>query len=420
MRLVWLWFVVGSVLIMSLAGCGGSSSKTPPIPSPSGPTTITVTFANATPLAAAVQIGSGAFAAASIQSGQLSLTVPAGTTNYAIAYVCPPFNVVATTIEDFEFVIEATTQDATAYTVSCSATPPTGSATGSVDASAIPGATNVVVGGKGGGFGFASTQTSFNVNLPTGTNEDVTVSALDASNNLLAIKILRSQTVPGAINGGNTIVLGPADETTMQSVTVNNTPAGFIPAVQLVDYLTANGTQIGLGIFSGSQYRAMPAASTQPGDKYFIDSSTDDTATKDLVVGEDLTMSTAGPVTIDLPPVWSFSGPAPAAFPTFTFNYSGFPAAPNLSYSGLISWQTAPTTLTEITVTATASFQQNATTLSIPNLTSLPGFFAPPPSGTSVFWDASIFNGDTSLAFVTETPSGSGPYVQTRGTYDEP
>src|SRR6185312_13020694 len=277
MRLVWLWFVVGSALIMSLAGCGGNSG-TPPVPS--GPTTITVTFANATPLAAAVQIGSGAFARASIQSGQLSLTVPAGTTNYAIAYVCPPFNVVATTIEDFEFVIEATTQDATAYTVSCSATPPTGSATGSVDASAIPGATNVVVGGKGGGFGFASTQTSFNVNLPTGTNEDVTVSALDASNNLLAIKILRSQTVPGAINGGNTIVLGPADETTMQSVTVNNTPAGFIPAVQLVDYLTANGTQIGLGIFSGSQYRAMPAASTQPGDKYFIDSSTDDAATK--------------------------------------------------------------------------------------------------------------------------------------------
>lgn len=71
-------------------------------------------------------------------------------------------------------------------------------------------------------------------------------------------------------------------------------------------------------------------------------------------------------------------------------------------------------------MTATASFQQNATTLTIPNLTSLPGFFAPPPSGTQIAWVASIFNGDTSLAFVTETPNGSGPFVETRGTYIEP
>jgi hypothetical protein len=415
MRAEWLRLVVGSILIMDLAGCGGGSGTPPP---PPGPTTITVTFTNGTPQAAAVQIGSGGFTTASIQGGQLSLTVPAGSTDYAIAYVCPTFTPVGFT-ESNEFVIEATVQDSTAYTVSCSAVPTMGSATGSVDASAIPGATSISVGGRGIGYSFASNTASFNVNLPTGTN-DIVAAALDGSNNVLAVKIVRTQTVPGAVNGGNTIVLGPSDETTLQSVTVNNTPAGFIPAEQFVLYSTANGTVLGLGLSSAPQYRALPAAATQPGDMYFIDSSTDDTATRDLVVGVNLTMTSANPLTINLPPVWSFSGPAAAAFPTFTFNYSGFKTAANLSYQAIIQWQPIPSTLTGITVTATASFQNNATTLSIPNLTSLPGFFAPARSGTSINWNASIFNGDKSLAFVTETPSGSGAFVETRGIYTEP
>lgn len=414
MRSAWPGLAVASALIMELAGCGGSGTPPPP----PGPTIITVTFTNATPQAAAVQIGSGGFTAASIQGGKLSLTVPAGSTTYAIAYVCPPFaNVVST--ESNEFVIEATIQDTTSYTISCAAVPAMGIATGSVDASAIPGTTSIAIGGRGIGFSFPSNQASFNVNLPTGAN-DIAALALDGSNNVLAVKIVRSQTVPGAVNGGSTIVLGPSDETTLQSVTVNNTPVGFIPAEQFVEYITPNGTALGLGLSSAPQYRAVPSAAGQPGDMYFIDSSTDDTATRDLVVGVNLTMSSANPLTINLPPVWSFSGPAPTAFPTFTFNYSGFNIAANLSYQAIIQWQPTPSTLTGITVTATASFQNNATTLRIPNLTSLPGFFAPAPTGTLIDWNATIFNGDQSLALVTEMPAGSGPFVETRGTYTEP
>src|SRR5215472_10032731 len=92
------------------AGCGGSSSSVPP-----QGTTVAVTFSGTnTPSAVATQSGNGPFAAASLQGGnQLFLTLPNGTVKYGIAYVCSAFN--------DEFVFEATTQDATALTLSCPA-----------------------------------------------------------------------------------------------------------------------------------------------------------------------------------------------------------------------------------------------------------------------------------------------------------
>ncbi len=382
---------------LALAGCGGGSSTSP---SPTGNTVI-VTFTDGTPVAVAEQIGTGSFAAASLQSGKLTLTLPSGTTRYAIAYVCPPVTFFGTL--NAESVIEATLQDGTAYSVSCSAPPTTGHATGKVDASLIAGAASVRICGSGGCAG---------------------ILALDGSSNILGVKMVRAQSVPGTVNGGNTIVFTPSDATTTQSLTVTNLPAGFVspPAVG-VDYFTANGTRILINNNSPGTYRALPAAATQPGDFYSYESNTNDTATHNQAIGiTQNTTSGGGPATIALPAPWSFSGPAAAALPTFTFNYSGFTGLAATADQAGIGWATGATSFNSITVTATGSFQNGLTTITIPNLSSLSGFFAPAPTGTTINWVGDIFGGTAQEFnfFPLPPANGSISFVQNRGTYIEP
>jgi hypothetical protein len=379
-----------------------------------------VTFTNGAPTAAAVQMGPGAFQTASIQNGQTSFTLPAGTTSYNLAYVCPPQGVPALMHTD-ELVIEATVSDGTAVNASCQAQPSTGSATGSVDATAIPGVSNVLVVGNGGFGSFLNaTHGSFNLNMPLGTN-DIVVAAVDGSLNPLAVKVLRSQTVSGAVNGGNTIVLSASDEVTQEPLTINNAPANFIPPVVFVEYRTANGTLLNMRLSAATTYPAVPPAILQTGDNYFVECFTDDTATHNSVVTVNQIVNTAAPLTINLPPVWSpFSGPAATTFPTFSFNYSGFAASPNLSYQVFMRWATGASTENRIEVTATANFQNGSSTLSIPNLTSLPGFLPPAPSGTTVGYGALILDGQMPLSFLPSLADGVGPLVENKGSFVEP
>jgi len=403
---------------LALTGCGGGSSTSP---SPTGNTVI-VTFTDGTPVAVAEQVGTGSFAAVSLQSGKLTLTLPSGTTKYAIAYVCPPVTFFGTL--NAESVIEATLQDGTAYSVSCSAPPTTGHATGKVDASLIAGAASVRICGSGGCAGTVNgVNVTFDVMLPAGNN-DIAILALDGSSNILGVKMVRAQNVPGAVNGGNTIVFTPSDATTTQSATVTNVPAGFgSPPVLEVDYLTANGTRILINNNSPSAYRALPTAATQPGDFYSYESNTNDTATHNQAIGiTQNTTSGGGPATIALPAPWSFSGPAAATLPTFTFNYSGFAALPAVADQAEIGWATGATSFNSITVTATGSFQNGLTTITIPNLSSLSGFFAPAPSGTTINWVGDIFGGTAQEFnfFPLPPANGSISFVQNRGTYIEP
>ncbi|HEY6308129.1 MAG TPA: hypothetical protein VI488_16890 [Candidatus Angelobacter sp.] len=382
-------------------------------------------FTGGTPTAAAVQIGSAAFTAASIQSGNVTLSLPMGTTQYAIAYVCPPVPGFGNTVTS-EFIIEATTQDGTTFTVSCQGSPSTGSATGSANASLIAGSANVFVrGNQGFGGSVGSNNGSFSVSMPTGTN-DVALAAVDGAvqPNVLAVRIVRSQTVPGAINGGSPVIFASTDATTTQSLTVNNIPAGFVtpPAVG-VFYNTTNGTSILLDNNSATSYPAVPTAAAQSGDFYTFESNTSDTATHNSAVGiTQTTTSGGGAMTIALPASWSFAGPAAAALPTFTFNYTGFSGMAAVAQQGEIEWAPTLTTLSTITVTATANFQNGATTITIPNLASLSGFLAPAPSGTNIFWVADVFGGTAQefAFFATPPANGSLSFVQNRGNYTEP
>jgi hypothetical protein len=91
MRLSWISVLVCAPLLAGLTGCGGSSNGTT---SNGGgnPQTVAFTFTGGTLTAAAVATGTGTFSSTTLQSNALNVSVPSGTTDYSIAYVCPVSN----------------------------------------------------------------------------------------------------------------------------------------------------------------------------------------------------------------------------------------------------------------------------------------------------------------------------------------
>jgi hypothetical protein len=85
--------------------------------------------------------------------------------------------------------------------------------------------------------------------------------------------------------------------------------------------------------------------------------------------------------------------PVGAAFPSFNVNYTSFSGNSVIADRALISWGQTTSTAYRIGVSATEAFQNGSTDLAIPDLTSIPGFLAPAPSGTAVSWLVSVSGG---------------------------
>jgi len=138
--------------------------------------------------------------------------------------------------------------------------------------------------------------------------------------------------------------------------------------------------------------------------------------------GESSTPGGGGAFSLSLPAPWTFSGPTPAMFPTFTFVYSGFASQASVADQALIQWQTGATTSNEITVTATASFQVGSMTITIPDLSAVSGFFGPAASGTTISWAADILGGSAqTFTFFPNPPSnGTRMFVQSTGSFVQP
>jgi hypothetical protein len=73
--------LLASVLVV-VAGCGGSGGNTGGGGGGQAPTLVTFTISGSTPTAVATQVGSGAFTAATLTSGKMTLSLPDGTTNF--------------------------------------------------------------------------------------------------------------------------------------------------------------------------------------------------------------------------------------------------------------------------------------------------------------------------------------------------
>jgi hypothetical protein len=374
------------------------------------------------PMAVAEKIGTGSWTATSLPgNGTLQLTLPAGTTRYAIAFLCTytrtgsPVSVA--------WVIEADLKDGASYTLqqclaSTSLTPPTGAITGSFDASAISTTKTVAVAVYGDSVAQlnSGTSESFNLTATTGTT-DLYAAAYDSSANLVGIKIVRSQTIPGAANGGNPIILAASDAVTALPVSITGVPAGFSAPILNPSYVSAHGGfPVGFSGFpAATMYGEVPASETQPGDYYFFNAVSGATNRQ---VSTQQYMTTAAPVTLAFPSPWTPQAPTPAVFPTLTFDYTGFSGQAAVADAASISWSQG-STFFGFEVVATANFQNGATAVTLPDLTSLPGFFPMAPTGTTVTW-AAITSGGTvqffasPLAFpqTVSTVSGGGTYTQ--------
>jgi hypothetical protein len=421
-RSSWIVLYLSSLVVIS-TGCGGSAGQSAtPTPTPVA-NAITIAFPAPTPVAVAEKIGTGNWTATSLPGNtSLVIQLPSGTTQYGIAFICTSIQSGAQV--NSEWIIEADLKDGSSFSPQVcnpnNPTPPTGSYTGTFDATAFPATATVDISLNNFSRGalFNTTTGSFNITAALSGTTDVYATAFDSSHNLVAMKIVRSQTVPGAANGGNTITLAASDAVTMQPFSLVNIPAGGFsaPVMLFPNYVTANGSfAVSLGFPQSSQYAVASATEAQPGDYYFF-SVVADAANQGVVTKQYL--KAAGPVTLAFPNPWAPTPPTPAIFPTFTFDYTGLANQAAVADNAAISW-TQGTTLFGINLVATANHQNGVTTVAIPDLTSLPGFFSMAPAGTTIDWGATTWGGTAQFYLGTtvipqtiSSASGDGTYTQ--------
>jgi len=434
-----LWIV--GLVVGLVAGCGGGGGSTGG-GSTSGnggtgtgggnsSTTVTVTFEGPAPTAVATRIGTGAFSVQTLSNGVLSLSIPSGTSNYTLAFRCPTDVLAGGISSAGEFVLEASTADSTSFRRTCPYTQPpgqTGTLTGSVDASAVSGVSYVDIDAQISGSSateYMNTSAgTFSLTAPAGNNRVMVLAYSSAAQGgltapaALAAKNFSSQTVPGALNSGNAVVLGPADETTPEPITYNNVPSGFTsPDTYTALYLAGGLGEIFLA--SGStEYPALPAGALESGDMYLFEAqlNTSQGYGPEVLAGA---TNSGGPVSFTFPTPWTYAGPTPAALPSVDFNYAGFAGKGWDSQEIVLNWNSGSAGQA-LSVVATKNYQGSATTLSVPDLSALAGFWANPASGTQISWAASEWQSSYGLADITIPLNATWSAVIDTGVYSVP
>jgi hypothetical protein len=414
-----------------LAGCGGGSAGNPGGGGGTGgnssPTTVTFQFEGPAPTAVAARTGSGPFKLQALTSGVLNLSVPAGTTTFAVAYVCPTPAEAGLEITE-QVVHQLSVADGTTFTETCAVaagaapgsggtTGPSGILTGSVDASAISGASLVNIYAQNGSSAAQESslgvRSDFSFSAPAGNDRvlvlaySATGQGLTAGSSLVAARNFPSQTVPGVLNGGNTVALGAADLVSSQPITYSNLPSGYSAPSTTVVWGGGGGAFV-IADHATSQYPALPAGAVQSGDRYGFSARSHSSAKVSEAVSVNLYASEGGPLEVRFPPSWAYGGPAPAALPAFDFSYAGMTNRGGVFYIAYVSWPRGSTAWADFLVGTSAS-AVNGSTVVFPDLSGLPGFLAPPGPGTDVAWGASIMQtnwGQASSSFAAVENSG--------------
>lgn len=417
---------LGSLLVL-LAGCGGGSGGGSTGGGGGGtPSVVTFKFSLGTPAAVAARIGSGAFTSQTLSARVLSLSIPGGTNNFAVAYVCTlPLSAQAQVQE--QFVFEASTADGSSFTEPCPMAVPssqTGTFTGSVDASGIPGATLVDLAATNGtstAVGGAALNGAFSLAEPTGADR-VMVLAYNNSGlltSLVAAKNFTNQTVPGALNGGGPVVLGATDETAPQAITYNNVSPGYSAPTTTVGFIMGNAGGFTVASPVTTQYPGLPAAAFQSGDYYKFLA----TAISGSKQGEEVLVlansSSGGPVSFTFPAPWSYAGPTPAALPSFNFTYTGFAGTTGVIESAVVGSVSGTGVSSFYEVDATANYQNGSATLAFPDLSGVAGFLPPPTSGSLAVWTAEILQSSAGTA-PTTLSNATGSAVANGGVFTVP
>jgi hypothetical protein len=420
--------LVAALIMLSACGGGngGSSSSggssggnNPP---PPANTNIVYTFSGGNPTAIATQIGTGSWTAGTAPTNnQFTVSIPSGTTNYGLAYFCPG---ISGQFSNQEIVVEAAVSDGAAFTVGCN---PSASSLGS--ARVLVSVPNIgfglmnalyIDGAQGtstdASFGQIMATIPFTLNAPIGTG-DVAVLGAD-SFNALALRIFRNQTVPGDVNGGVRVTFDSTDAIGWQSYVVHDAPSGWTTGISST-YVTAEGTAIFLLGSNGTQYPIAPASQVQSGDFYQLWAAAGQENQQGQSQEVFQYVNSASPLAnFKLPPPLTYNAPAAAAWPSFTVSYSGFSGVTASDTNVYIQWSPTEGTYDYVSVTATSAFLNGATTLAIPDLSSLTGFLQA-PSGKEVEWSEEVTGGDYHYFIVTPS-TGSIQAAWSGGSYAAP
>jgi hypothetical protein len=390
----------------TFCGCGGSTSNG----NQGNTTTITVTFTGPTPTAVATQIGSATFTPASLSGSTLTFTLPDETTNFAVAYVCPtwtesPGPGVIDSFSD-EYVIMASTSDATTYTRECIQSPvpniPTmGTFTATLDSSAIPGSEGDTIFALQGdfsvGYGMGDNPIEqFSMQLPVGTDDIFVASStfpspISTQSTILALKAFPSQKVPGTLNGGNTVTLTAADETTPTAITYSNVPTGSSPVSSASFYPNGQTLPLPLSIGATSTYPALPSSLLAGDAKYGFTSIPTLNVTSPYNMNVMSYTNSNDPLSVNYPNSWICPTPIATTYPVISLSsYSGFEGLNGVGMQNRYLWNTTATSRYSIYVAA-ASDVIPASGLTVPDLSGAGrSFFAVPVSGTSAEWNSTI------------------------------
>ena len=441
----WRWLLAAGVAA-GIAGCGGSASNQGGGTGDTG-TQVTFQFTGAIPAAVATKIGSGAFTTVT-PAATVTFEVPIGTTDFSVAYVCPEVSLTVglNTVEsNSERILDATIADGTSYTELCATSTPsgtTGTLTANVGTNAL-GATNIQLQASNGNATanvfLSGAAANVSMTAPAG-NDWVGVLAyrypipsdtVTSPPTLVGAKFFENQAVPGALNGGELVVLTAADATTPEPLTFSNVPAGYDTPFAQVSFIPAGQkTSVLMTTGATASYPAMPTAVAQSGDTYQVvalanssaGSSSLSTGLGEQVVGVQQTLTAPGPVSISFPAPWGYAGPDSAALPSFDFSYAGFSGASKVSRTGTITWSTGSQVQASIGVTATAAYGGGAAFVSIPDLSELNGFIAKPSSGAMVTWVAAVESGASVASSGSSGATGSAQVelVESMGTFVVP
>jgi len=403
-------------------------------------TTVTFTFSGVTPSAVLTQIGSSNFTAATVSSNTVTISLPSGTNNFAIAWTCPEDLSSQLPFGD-QNAFEATTADGTTFGMACFAAPqtgPTANLTMSVDASAFAASTSSpYLAIQAGNSSYVTTAfgnsgevvlSGYSVKAPRGSDQ-VDLLVYGSGPYLLAVKSFSGQAVPGALNGGNTVVFDSSDGAVDEHITYNNAPANYYAPTSFVNVTPAgqNYQYPVLADTATTAYPALPASVAQSGDLYTIQAQsyyftppTGQGGSTEQQVSETLNFTGGGPATITFPAPWTYNGPTPAALPTMDFPvYTDFAGQTGVTQVGTLAWAAGSANTFQYQVTATDNYLEGSTSLAFPDLSSFTGFQPLPFSGASVRWNAQIVQSNS--GFEQSATANSKEFeVGAFGTYTVP
>jgi hypothetical protein len=253
----------------------------------------------------------------------------------------------------------------------------------------------------------------------------------------LAAKNFDNQTVPGALNGGNSVVFGAADATLPETLTYSNVPSGYGSPSTEIDLVMGGGGQVPFSVYAlgvTGSYPQLPASATEGGDYYVLNAVTVETGSSaNCAVAAGKAVS-GGPVSFSaFPAPWSnCEAPTPAALPTFNMNYTGFSGQTSVADEATLDWTvslSAPvgggvgetgSMIEQTKVEATADYQGGSTTLAVPDLSGVTGFLASPASGTCVTWVDEMFQQSYALTSSDPPLNATWSAVSLGGTYAVP